>query len=173
MLRSEDWLNPAQGLNGLRRVTLSTTPGGRTRDAFSISFGRKTPTTRQIATLKVLTYGVPMRDASWYVERRSASRHHMATPARFPGGSGITRDLSATGLFFLTDTPFDVGKPVELSVTLHRADPERPIELTFRGRVVRVEGPRLTRTCETEFGVAIAADGVAFAGAVDRIRGAG
>jgi hypothetical protein len=88
----------------------------------------------------------------------------MATPVRFPGGSGVTRDLSATGFFFLTDRPFDVGQPVELSVTLSHADTERPTELTCRGRVCRIEQQEPERRGGTVLGVAVAADCFAFDG---------
>ena len=88
----------------------------------------------------------------------------MATPVRFPGGSGVTRDLSATGFFFLTDRPFDVGQPVELSITLSHADPERPTELTCRGRVCRVEQQEPEPCRASVVGVAVAAGSFAFDG---------
>ena len=88
----------------------------------------------------------------------------MATSVRFLGGSGVTRDLSTTGLFFLADRPFDVGQPVELSITFEHADPENPTELTCRGRVCRVEERRPEPGGGTVVGVAVAADSFAFVG---------
>jgi hypothetical protein len=86
----------------------------------------------------------------------------MALPVRFAGGTGITRDLSAGGLFFLTDTPFEVGQPVELSVALAHADPDRPTELACRGNVTRVERPGPGQAGDPMFGVAVAAEDFAF-----------
>jgi hypothetical protein len=83
---------------------------------------------------------------------------------RFVGGGGVTRDLSATGLFFLTDRPFDVGQPVELSVTFEHADPERPTGLTCRGKVCRVDEQKLGPESGPVLGVAIALSGVALSG---------
>ncbi len=105
-----------------------------------------------------------MRDAPAIAERRSAPRHRLATLVTFPGGSGVTRDLSTTGLFFLTDGPFAVGQPVQLSITLEHADPESPTELTCRGRVCRVERQIPEPAGGTVVGVAVAADSFDFPG---------
>jgi hypothetical protein len=103
-----------------------------------------------------------MGDASVHAERRSALRYHIATPVRFPGGSGVTRDLSAAGLFFLTEKRFEVGQSVELSITLGHADPQCPMELTCRGRVCRVERREPEMCRGTALGVAVVADSFVF-----------
>jgi PilZ domain len=105
-----------------------------------------------------------MGDPSSRTERRSAPRHRMATLVRFQGGSGVTRDLSTAGLFFLTDRPFDMGQHVELWITFEHADPESPTELTCRGRVCRVEKCEPQSDGGNVVGVAVAADSFAIAG---------
>jgi PilZ domain len=105
-----------------------------------------------------------MRDGPAIAERRSAPRHHLVALVTFPGGSGLTRDLSTTGLFFLTDRPFALGQRVQLSITLEHADPESPTELTCRGRVCRVERQMPEPPGGTAVGVAVAADSFDFPG---------
>jgi hypothetical protein len=105
-----------------------------------------------------------MREARAPVERRSAPRHRAVAPVRFPGGTGVTRDLSTTGLFFRTDDgSFELGQLVELSVTLGHADPEGPLEMICRGRVCRVEQPKPGRAGATSVGVAVEASELGFA----------
>jgi hypothetical protein len=88
----------------------------------------------------------------------------MAAPVLFPGGSGVTRDVSSLGLFFLTAGPFDVGQPVELSITLSHAAPGHPAELTCRGKVCRVEQQEPERGGGIVLGVAVAANSFMLAG---------
>lgn|GEM_PF-357177 len=95
-------------------------------------------------------------------ERRSSSRHRVALPVRFDEGGGITRDLSADGVYFLTDQPLELGQVVHLSMTLHHADPERPVDLVCRGRVCRIEAIEGGPDGGLKRGVAVIADDLAF-----------
>lgn len=71
-------------------------------------------------------------------ERRSETRQRVELPVSLPGGgTGITRDVSATGLFIEFDGRLEAGDAIELSVTL--PDDDRPLRLQARGVVVRVE----------------------------------
>lgn len=77
-------------------------------------------------------------------ERRRASRLRIALPVAFEhGGGGVTRDISAVGLFMISDRPLPPF-PVRLSVTLGEWDSEGGFRVHGEGRVVREEtgGPK-------------------------------
>ena len=83
-------------------------------------------------------------------ERRRSQRFQIALPVEFPGGTGITRDLSICGMYFETDRIFVPGEIIEFTLVLEYLDLGQPVRLQCRGRVVRVE--RHNRIC----GVAVA-----------------
>ena len=57
---------------------------------------------------------------------------------KLEGGEGTARNVSASGIYFLTDVPLRQGQPVEL--TLEFGDfPSGPLEVTCFARVVRLE----------------------------------
>lgn len=57
---------------------------------------------------------------------------------KLEGGEGTARNVSASGIYFLTDVPLREGQPVEL--TLEFSDfPSGPLEVTCSARVVRLE----------------------------------
>ena len=54
------------------------------------------------------------------------------------GGEGVARNVSASGIFFVTDVALEAGQPVKL--TLEFQDfPGGPMEVDCSARVVRVE----------------------------------
>ena len=108
-----------------------------------------------------------METAPFHPDRRVAPRHCVALPLRCGKGAGITRDLSATGVYFLTDEPLELGQVVRLSMTLHHADPVRPVDLVCRGTVCRVEHLKEGPDGRDMRGVAVAADGFVFGGDPD------
>lgn len=72
------------------------------------------------------------------VEHRSEPREALALPVVFAvGGQGVTRDISASGLFFLTDVEQQMGSELALEIKL-RASAD-PVKLVARGKVVRIE----------------------------------
>jgi len=72
------------------------------------------------------------------------------------GGSGITRDVSAFGVFFETDHPFTPGAPVSFSLLLEHGALDGPLRLHCQGQILRVERRR------AKTGVAVAIDSVRF-----------
>jgi hypothetical protein len=44
-----------------------------------------------------------------FPERRQAPRYRLALPVELAHGIGITRDISATGVFFFTAQPLTLG----------------------------------------------------------------
>lgn len=78
-------------------------------------------------------------------ERRRAARQRIALPVSFEhGGGGVTRDISAVGLFLTSDHALPASVPMRLSVTLGEWDSEGGFRVHGEGRVVREDtgGPR-------------------------------
>ena len=73
-----------------------------------------------------------------FTERRQAVRFPIAIPVELDEGTGITRDVSLSGVFFETYQRFAPGEPVRLTLVLERASPGDPIRLQCEGQVVRV-----------------------------------
>jgi hypothetical protein len=73
------------------------------------------------------------------LDRRKAERYQAALPVELTQGTGITRNLSACGVFFETDCAFCTGEVIEFTLVLEYLDPGRPVRLQCRGRVVRVD----------------------------------
>jgi len=71
-------------------------------------------------------------------DRRRAARFQIAIPVELEGGTGTTRDVSLSGVFFETDQSFAPGEEIRLALLLERASPTRPVRLQCEGRIVRV-----------------------------------
>ena len=72
-------------------------------------------------------------------ERRSAERFLVSLPVETDTGPGMTRDISASGLYLLSDRRLAAGERLRLVVTVPDHDPARPVRFILTGRVVRVE----------------------------------
>ena len=80
-------------------------------------------------------------------ERREARRFTMTLPLRvFPHeSSGLelkaqTRDVSYRGLYFLTETKFDVGNLIDFVITLpEQVTQSGDVNIRCQGQIVRVE----------------------------------
>lgn len=72
-------------------------------------------------------------------ERRRATRYQVGLPVELQNGSGVTRDVSESGVFFETDRALTPGSPISFSLILGHADPEGPFRLECKGSIVRVE----------------------------------
>ena len=71
--------------------------------------------------------------------QRDAERIKVQLPVRLEEGTGITRDVSRSGVFFYTDRPVNPGMPLRFQLELRYALPGEPMLLDCRGQVVRVE----------------------------------
>ncbi len=77
---------------------------------------------------------------------------------RFPGkipvmlkqGTGLTRDYSVDGVYFVTDQPLSPGEEIELTLLLNYQTAGQGMRLGCRGKVQRVEH------CSEKLGVAVA-----------------
>jgi PilZ domain-containing protein len=70
-------------------------------------------------------------------EKRRAERIITSLPVRIGGSVGITRDVSASGVFFEADTDYSIGNPIRFEVEF--ATPSGSLVLRCAGHVVRVE----------------------------------
>ncbi len=91
-------------------------------------------------------------------EKRRAARFSIAIPVEVEGGTGVTRDVSLSGVFFETDRVFVRGEPIRVTLILQRASPGHPVRLQCEGRVTRVE----RRQAELRLGVAVAIESYRF-----------
>jgi hypothetical protein len=80
-----------------------------------------------------------MGDTLEIPDRRKAPRFQVALPVELMEGTGVTRDLSAGGVFFETDRVFGLGEVSQFALVLEYIDPRQPVRLQCRGRVVRLE----------------------------------
>lgn len=69
---------------------------------------------------------------------RTQAREQVALPVRVGGGTlGVTQDISASGLFFLTDAAQQVGGQLDIEIELDT--PAGPMKLKAHGQIVRIE----------------------------------
>ena len=80
-------------------------------------------------------------------EKRRAERISTSLPVHIGGAVGITRDVSASGVFFESETPFSTGTSISFEVEF--ATPSGGLVLRCIGDIVRVE------TRERRVGVAV------------------
>ena len=73
------------------------------------------------------------------VERRQALRFSVKLPVDLERGTGITRNISTSGVFFETDQAFSTGDPIRLTLVVEPTLPGIPTRLHCRGNVVRAE----------------------------------
>ena len=70
-------------------------------------------------------------------EKRAAERVQSALLVRSGGVTGVTRDVSASGIFFEIDRTYDVGKKIRFVVELD--SPTGKMHLNCTGSIVRVQ----------------------------------
>jgi PilZ domain len=73
------------------------------------------------------------------LERRLAQRFRVALAVELDGGTGVTCDVSSSGVFFATERSFSCGEHIRFTLVLERGDPQRQMYLQCQGKVVRVE----------------------------------
>ena len=82
------------------------------------------------------------------MERRKHQRDDFAAPAKFywemsdsthRQGTGVTRDLSAEGVFIMTDDPPPVGTTVQFEVDLETSRLGSAVTVRAKGKVNRIE----------------------------------
>ena len=66
-------------------------------------------------------------------ERRRGNRFNLSLPVELKDGTGTTRDISSSGIFFETDKVLSVGEIIDLCVVFHDST------IQCKGLIVRVE----------------------------------
>jgi hypothetical protein len=74
-----------------------------------------------------------------YDIKRSAKRVRVEVPVHLDQGTGVSLDVSRSGVFFLTDQPFSPGTIFSFVLELDYIFPGETIMLHCRGEVVRVK----------------------------------
>ncbi len=97
-------------------------------------------------------------------QRRNSVRHEGEIPLLVKQGTGQTRNLSPSGLYFITDQELAVGEQAEVVLLLDHTGFGPGQRLYFQGEVLRVE-PR-----EKEHGIAFAITSHAFNDAAKRAQ---
>ena len=73
------------------------------------------------------------------VERRQAFRFPITLPVELEQGTGVTRNISTSGVFFETDQAFSTGDPIRLTLVVEPTFPGIPTRLHCLGKIVRAE----------------------------------
>jgi hypothetical protein len=71
-------------------------------------------------------------------ENRKKDRLKTALTVQLEQGQGVVRDLSASGIYFVTDVPLKVGEPLRFTLEFQNAR-TGPISANCVARIVRVE----------------------------------
>ncbi len=82
---------------------------------------------------------VPMSDIANGTNTRRDRRIPVTLPVEWEAGTGLTRDVSASGVFFETTAELPVGEPIQFALVMEHVDPHGPLRLRCEGRIVRVE----------------------------------
>ncbi len=72
-------------------------------------------------------------------EKRTSQRILVEVPVYIGQEKAVTRDVSWSGIFFLTDQVFIQGGSLNFSLDLNYALPGKPIRLDCQGEVIRIE----------------------------------
>jgi len=70
-------------------------------------------------------------------EQRREERIQAALPVNLGNGIGVTRDVSASGLYFEADSTFSPGSSISFSIDIET--PGGAMVLSCRGQIVRVD----------------------------------
>src|SRR5207245_2425548 len=73
---------------------------------------------------------------------RSARRYVLALPVQLACGSGLTRDVSAGGVYLLTDQAYPLDSQLALTLLFDAMLPQPPLQVQCRAPLVRVEARR-------------------------------
>jgi hypothetical protein len=90
-----------------------------------------------VARISVIFRAFAVRGGAVDPEKRRHQRIHIALPVFLKGTTGVTRDVSASGMFFWTAGACTPGDLIGFEVELHR--PVGKMRLKCRGDIVRTE----------------------------------
>ena len=76
---------------------------------------------------------------------RKSTRYYGEIPIELNQGSGLTRDYSVDGVYFMTDQQLSVGEQIEFVMLLNHQGSGNVVRLNCRADVVRVD-PSIEKT---------------------------
>jgi PilZ domain-containing protein len=72
-------------------------------------------------------------------DRRRAWRYPASLGVSLDSGHGVSRDVSASGIYFETDAPLAPGQTIAFSFKLDNIYPDVQLDLHCKGKIVRIE----------------------------------
>ncbi len=72
------------------------------------------------------------------IERRRMPRYPVSLAVETEQGKGLTRDISALGIYFETEERYSAGAPIRFTLVLEYSEPG-PLHLSCVGEVLRVD----------------------------------
>jgi PilZ domain len=72
-------------------------------------------------------------------DRRRAWRYPASLGVSLDSGQGVSRDVSASGIYFETDAALAPGQTISFSFNLDNIYPDVRLDLHCKGKIVRVE----------------------------------
>ncbi len=73
------------------------------------------------------------------VEKRATQRIEVEVPVQLEQGNGVTRDVSLSGIYFVTEEPIEEGTRIRVTMEFEYVIPGRPLHLDCTAHVLRVE----------------------------------
>lgn len=73
------------------------------------------------------------------IEKRATQRIEVEVPVQLEQGSGVTRDVSLTGIYFVTEEPIEEGTRIRFTMEFEYVVPGRPLHMDCTAHVLRVE----------------------------------
>jgi hypothetical protein len=74
-----------------------------------------------------------------YLEQRKSIRFNGEIPIELKQGTGLTRNCSADGIYFVTDQPLSVGEQIELVMLLDHIGLGQTMRMRCTGEVLRLK----------------------------------
>lgn len=72
-------------------------------------------------------------------DKRTSQRIQIEVPVHLADAHGVTRDISGSGIFFVTDHSFTLGEGITFSLDLDYAYPGHQLRLDCHGKINRIE----------------------------------
>jgi hypothetical protein len=72
-------------------------------------------------------------------DTRRHERYPLTLHIELAHGRALTRNVSAHGIYFVTDQPHSPGAPIEFTLVLAELSPSVPCRLRCNGEILRVE----------------------------------
>jgi len=73
------------------------------------------------------------------IEKRTTQRIEVEVPVQLEQGTGVTRDVSLSGIYFVTEEPIEEGTRIRFTMEFEYVVPGRPLHLDCSAHVLRVE----------------------------------